>query len=531
MAYYIDPETGEPVFYDEQEDALTEQMIMDEPPLDARPFMPTAGRYESRPVGPPEGRRTTKGEIAQSLLDMEAARNRIPPKPTLLNDVSYETQPGVPVRGSVEPTLLTNIEQYRGKPKSLFIDENEGELIRYDESGQEVGERGITEKRKPPGPKPTLDKLDRMEFTNLHMKEKDPELQERAEKATAEWENSIPYTTRALKKDVFDMKRAEVRKAFYNEYRNEELQLVGSYITDRQREEAAKAKSLVIQALEEKLGRSATYQEKQTAVEGAAARSAGLKAIATEKGKTEGQKGMLSNDTLEQAYQYVKAKGEFAPEIARLFRVPGAQLEVMDYVSKRTKEEGAPGEERVVKGAIQKSVTSSLAFQEKQRGAMGSFVTNINKQINRVEEIEKDISRLGVRFLDVPVRELVARAKGSGKERALESYISEISSEISKLQQGSQASIQQLPVETQKKWDKIHDLYLPWSELKIVMENTRTQANDRITSVDDEIKFTQDKLRGYGGAVEKRKVESLSNKSQPSRAEREAEARRRGLIK
>jgi hypothetical protein len=221
-------------------------------------------------------------------------------------------------------------------------------------------------------------------------------------------------------------------------------------------------------------------------------------ASAKERGKVAAQKGMLSPDTLEQAYQYVKTKGEFAPEIARLFRVPGAQIEVMDYAAKRAKEEGGSGEDRVVKGAIQKSVASSLNFQEKQRGAMGSFVSNINRQISRVENIEKEISRLGVRFLDVPVRELVARAKGSGKERALESYISEISSEISKLQQGSQASIQQLPVETQKKWDRIHDLYLPWSELKIVMENTRTQANDRIKSVDDEIKFTQEKLRGYG---------------------------------
>jgi hypothetical protein len=235
----------------------------------AVPFMPPPNRYESRPVGPSAGRRTGKGELAQIMLDMESERTRIPPRPTLLNNVSYEAQPGQVQRGAVDPTLLTNIDQYRGKPNSLFIDENEGELIRYDESGQETGERGITEKKiRPPGPKPTPDKLDRMLFTKEHMTGKDPELQERAEKAAKEWENSIPYTTRALKPEVFDMKRAEIRKAFYNEYRNEELQLVGQFITEKQveanktaatppqatewglRERAAKGDPVAIKALE-----------------------------------------------------------------------------------------------------------------------------------------------------------------------------------------------------------------------------------------------------------------------------------------
>jgi hypothetical protein len=208
---------------------------------------------------------------------------------------------------------------------------------------------------------------------------------------------------------------------------------------------------------------------------------------------------MLSPDTLEQAYQYVKTKGEFAPEIARLFRVPGAQMEVMDYVSKRMNEDSRTGEDRVVKGAIQKSLGSSLTFQEKQRGAMGNFVSNINRQLRRIEELEKEaINRVGIRALDVPLRELNVRFKGSGHERALESYTSEISSEISKLMQGSQASIQQLPVEMQKKWDKIHDPNLSWKELKVILDTTRRQANDRLTAVDEEIAFTQGKMRGYG---------------------------------
>jgi hypothetical protein len=246
-------------------------------------------------------------------------------------------------------------------------------------------------------------------------------------------------------------------------------------------------------------GRPPTDQEFLDAKALHQAKSAGVKTVATEGAKVKAQRGMLSPDTLEQAYQYVKTKGEFAPEIARLFRVPGAQMEVMDYVSKRMNEDSRTGEDRVVKGAIQKSLGSSLTFQEKQRGAMGNFVSNINRQLRRIEELEKEaINRVGIRALDVPLRELNVRFKGSGHERALESYTSEISSEISKLMQGSQASIQQLPVEMQKKWDKIHDPNLSWKELKVILDTTRRQANDRLTAVDEEIAFTQGKMRGYG---------------------------------
>lgn len=266
-------------------------------------------------------------------------------------------------------------------------------------------------------------------------------------------------------------------------------------------------------ALTAQLGRRPTDAEFIAEKQRMAVEVASAKAKATEQGKAEGQKGMLSENTLQQAYEYVKTKGEFPPEVNRLFRVPGAQIEVMDYVSKRMAEDGGSGENRVVQGAIQKSLNSSLTFQEKQRGAMGSFVSNINRQIDRIGELEKSvIQRVGVRALDMPIRELKTRFAGSGYERALESYTKEVSAEISKLVQGSQASIQQLPVEVQKAWDRIHDPNLSWAELKKVLDTTRRQANDRLKATDDEISFTQEKLRGY-----RRKDSNAENGGIPSR--------------
>jgi len=145
--------------------------------------------------------------------------------------------------------------------------------------------------------------------------------------------------------------------------------------------------------------------------------------------------------------------------------------------------------------AIQKSLSSSLAQQQKNRGAMGSFVLNINGQLGKVDKIMNEvINRVGVRGLDLPFRELHTRFKGSGNERVLEAYMKEISVEIFKLSQGSTASVALLPEKGREEWEKIHDVNLSYTQLKKVLEGTRDMANIRLKSVNDEIKTTVERL-------------------------------------
>jgi hypothetical protein len=151
---------------------------------------------------------------------------------------------------------------------------------------------------------------------------------------------------------------------------------------------------------------------------------------------------------------------------------------------------------------------ATLLQQKKVRGAMGSFVTNINEQIGRIEEITNNISRMGVRGLDLPWRELKTRAAGDADEKILEQYAAEISREIAKLASGSSASIAMLPVEEQKKWDRIHDVNLSIPELVKVLKETQHMANIRLSSVDKEIDRTGEMIRGskVGGAAASQKV-------------------------
>jgi len=142
------------------------------------------------------------------------------------------------------------------------------------------------------------------------------------------------------------------------------------------------------------------------------------------------------------------------------------------------------------------ALKSSMRQQQKVRCAMGSFVTNLNTQVERVKTFMQDtINRVGARAVDLPYRELVTRFKGSGHERVLESYMIEISNEIAKLSTGSSASIRELSTDAQERWARIHDPNLSFGELVKILEETRRMADYRLSATDDEIEQTMQMLQ------------------------------------
>ena len=141
------------------------------------------------------------------------------------------------------------------------------------------------------------------------------------------------------------------------------------------------------------------------------------------------------------------------------------------------------------------SIQSSLMQQEKQRGMMGSFVRNLDKQLERTDHVMKDvISRVGTRAVDLPLRQLRTKFVGSGHEMVLEAYLIEISNEIGKLSTGSVASVRELSTEAQERWAKIHDPNLSLKELQLILEETQTMGQMRLESTEEQIKETMDSL-------------------------------------
>ena len=200
-------------------------------------------------------------------------------------------------------------------------------------------------------------------------------------------------------------------------------------------------------------------------------------------------KGLFKEIGVEGVSRAVVEGRETVENVRNTFGVP-----IQEVIRKRVLEID-PNFNFVVPRAVVKSLSSSLANQEKQRGMMGSFVRNINSQVGRVEEIMNDVDRWGFRALDLPRRELKKKFVGSGKEITLDGYLTEISNEINKLSQGSQASIAQLGEESQKRWNAIHDPALSLREIKIILDETKQMAEMRIASTNEELDFTRNRLK------------------------------------
>jgi hypothetical protein len=142
-----------------------------------------------------------------------------------------------------------------------------------------------------------------------------------------------------------------------------------------------------------------------------------------------------------------------------------------------------------------------LKNMSKQEAPMNAFVLNINKQIEKVKQLFDNNDRVGLRLLDLPVRELMVRAKGSGDEAVKASYLLEISNEIGKLSSGASASVQQLSDSAKEDWKKVHDVNLSMSEIMKVVNATRDQANMRMDSWREAKEQVRKQIQGIGTTV------------------------------
>ena len=133
-----------------------------------------------------------------------------------------------------------------------------------------------------------------------------------------------------------------------------------------------------------------------------------------------------------------------------------------------------------------KAKTASLQQIEKQFQAMGSFVKNMNKQIDRVGELMKEISRTDIRAINQPLRYLKRTALGSAIESKLIMYATEISNDAARLSAGSPQSIAELTEYAQKVWSAVHDPNLSVAEIKDIMNETRHLGAVRIESVGEQ---------------------------------------------
>jgi len=148
-----------------------------------------------------------------------------------------------------------------------------------------------------------------------------------------------------------------------------------------------------------------------------------------------------------------------------------------------------------------KAIQGSLNFLEKQVGAMGSFVTNLGMQVDKVKELTKEFKTYDSRLLNVPLRFVRGRIMGSPLQAKYDMYLTEIESEIGKLSTGSSASIAELSTSAQEKWAKIHDKNLSLNDMISLLEETREAGNMRLQSVEKQLNRTKTRMVSRGAST------------------------------
>jgi hypothetical protein len=169
---------------------------------------------------------------------------------------------------------------------------------------------------------------------------------------------------------------------------------------------------------------------------------------------------------------------------------------ILKEASRIARGEGKSGADVAADASDNKALRASIQQQEKQRGAMGSFVRNIEKQVTRFEGMSQKLGSFDPRLLNVPLREVRGRIAGSPNQAIVEMYLTEISAETGKLASGATGSVAELSQGAREKWEKIHDPNLSMADLVTLLKETKHAGQLRMQSVDEELKSTRERLRG-----------------------------------
>ncbi len=184
--------------------------------------------------------------------------------------------------------------------------------------------------------------------------------------------------------------------------------------------------------------------------------------------------------------QDVPARGKTRDQVVKILEAEaqGTGGQKVDYVANRADNQG---------------YASAINFQQKQLSSIGSFVKNMDMQVDKVEKLANDLKTFDSRILNLPLRAWRGKIAGSKEQAKYDMYLTEIENEIGKLASGSASSISELSVGAQEKWARIHDKNLSTKDMISLLRETAQAGKLRMKSVEDQLKETREQMRSRGG--------------------------------
>lgn len=176
------------------------------------------------------------------------------------------------------------------------------------------------------------------------------------------------------------------------------------------------------------------------------------------------------------------------------------RMQILQRAAQLAKSSGGDPAKTLTDQAGMAGMKGSIAQQEKQLGAMGSFVKNLDSQVEKVGELAKELQTYDTRLLNVPLRSLRGRLAGSALQAKYDMYLAEIESEIGKLATGSTGSVAELSQGAQERWARIHDKNLSIKDMLSLLEETKNAGRMRLKSVEEQLSETRARMQNTGRA-------------------------------
>ncbi len=190
----------------------------------------------------------------------------------------------------------------------------------------------------------------------------------------------------------------------------------------------------------------------------------------------------------------------------KVFPVRGKQSNALNKIiieraAELSMAKGESGEDTKYFQSDRKAIQSSINMQEKQRGSMTSFVTNLGMQVDSIKDMADELKTLDTRLFNKPIRWFRRKVAGSPELAKYEVYLGEIQSEIGKLSSGSTASVSELSEGAREKWENILDENMSIKDMIEVLEEVKHAGYIRMESVDKGLKESRKRLRNVGKKV------------------------------
>lgn len=187
------------------------------------------------------------------------------------------------------------------------------------------------------------------------------------------------------------------------------------------------------------------------------------------------QADVYDQDTMEQAYQYMKVTGKPRPEDLRLaIRFPGAMAKLQKYISQRAAQDGWTGADRAFAEVKNRAIQTEYTTTARMKALTLRYEGMLRLNTDVLEQ--ENMKVLRSRFPDFnKVKQAIQKGTGDPDIVAFTQQLSRVAVEWAKISSGS-LGVQEPSIEAQKRMNEMLQASNNWEQMQAQIQTIRIDA-------------------------------------------------------